>query len=355
MGIGERLKMARQMAGMSQRDLAKAAGVSAMAISKYERDLMTPGSDVLLRLGRALDVRAGFFLRPVTTSLTAPSFRRRASLGPRAQQAILARTQAWLERYLDVESLVADAPAYVPPAGDTRAATLDEVERVAEDVRRTWDLGLDPIDSLVEVLERHGIKVGLIDAVEGIDHFDALTLWADAQTPVMVVKAGMPGDRQRLSLAHELGHLILDPAPELDEEKAAFRFAGAFLVPRSMALYELGERRSELDMLELHILKHRYGVSMQAWIYRAHDLGIISDAAATALWKQFSARGWREEEPGDPIPQEVPERLERLVLRALAEDVITESRAAELLGRPLRAYREAQAERHAGFPALVRP
>jgi transcriptional regulator with XRE-family HTH domain len=67
-GIGERLKMARQMAGMSQRDLAEAANVSAMAISKYERDLMTPGSNVLLRLGRALDVRTGFFLRPVSAT-----------------------------------------------------------------------------------------------------------------------------------------------------------------------------------------------------------------------------------------------------------------------------------------------
>jgi Zn-dependent peptidase ImmA (M78 family)/transcriptional regulator with XRE-family HTH domain len=351
MGIGERLKMARQMAGMSQRDLAKAANVSAMAISKYERDLMTPGSNVLLRLGRALDVRAGFFLRPVTATLTAPSFRCKTSLGAKSKTAILARTQAWLERYLDVESLVPDGPVYEPPAIDARAATPDEVERVAEALRRDWDLGLDPIDSLVGVLERHGIKVG---PIQDVDDFDALTLWANGDTPVMVVKAGMPGDRQRLSLAHELGHLILDPAPELDEEKAAFRFAGAFLVPRSMALYELGERRSELDMVELHMLKHKYGVSMQAWIYRAHDLGIISDAVATTLWKQFRARGWREVEPGDPIPQEMPERLERLVLRALAEDVITESRASELLDQPLPAFMEAQAERCGGFPVLVR-
>lgn len=90
------------------------------------------------------------------------------------------------------------------------------------------------------------------------------------------------------------------------------------------------------------------------WIYRAHDLGIISDATATALWKQFRARGWRNVEPGAPIPEERPGRLERLVLRAPAEDVITESRAAELLGRPVTAFMEAQSERHAGFPALVR-
>ena len=338
---------------MSMRALAEGAGVSAMAISKYEHDLMTPGSDVLLRLAQALDVKAGFFLRPLTATLTtAPAFRCKASLGARDRATILAKTHAWLERYLDVESLVADAPVYVPPAIDCRVATLEDVERLALALREAWDLGLDPIDNLVEVLEHHGIKVGVI---EGVDDFDALTLWVNETVPVMVVKGGLPGDRQRLSLAHELGHLVLAPDEGLDEEKAALRFAAAFLVPRPMAIYELGKRRRELDLVELHMLKHRYGVSMQAWIYRARDLGIISQATATDLWKRFRAQGWRIVEPGDPIPQEVPERLGRLVLRALAENVITESRASELLDKPLAEFWQEQAERYGGFPALVRP
>jgi len=171
----------------------------------------------------------------------------------------------------------------------------------------------------------------------------------------MVVKSDLTGDRQRLSLVHELGHLLLASDAALDEEKAAFRFAGAFLVPRPMAIYELGKRRRELDLVELHMLKHRYGVSMQAWVYRARDLGIISQATAADLRKRFRAQGRRKAEPGDPIPQEAPERLERLVLRALAENVITESRASELLDKPLAEFWKEQAERHAGFPALVRP
>jgi Zn-dependent peptidase ImmA (M78 family) len=230
-------------------------------------------------------------------------------------------------------------------------ATLEDVERVALDLREAWDLGLDPIDNLIEVLERQGIKVGVI---EGADDFDALTLWANDTIPVMVVKEGIPGDRQRLNLAHELGHIILEPADELDEEKAAFRFAGAFLVPRPMARYELGEHRRELDVHELHLLKHKYGVSMQAWVYRAQDLGIISEYAARQLWIRFRGEGWREEEPGDQIPPETPERMKRLILRALAEDVISEARAAEILDKPLPQFWQEEAKRHAGFPARVR-
>jgi Zn-dependent peptidase ImmA (M78 family)/DNA-binding XRE family transcriptional regulator len=351
MAVGERLKMARQMAGMSMRALAEQTGVSAMAISKYERDQMMPSSEVLIQLAQALDVQVGFFLRPVTADLTAPAFRRRSRLGVKAQKAILAKTQAWLERYLDVESFFADRPVFTLPAIDRQATTLEDVERVALELREAWNLGLDPIDNLIEVLESHGIKVGII---EGGGDFDALTLWANETDPVMVVKDGMPGDRQRLSLAHELGHLVLEPVGELDEEKAAFRFAGAFLIPRPMALYELGERRQNLDLHELHLLKHKYGVSMQAWLYRARDLDIISEHTARQLWIRFRSEGWHEAEPGDQIPPQAPGRMKRLVLRALAEDVISESRAAELLGKPLAQFWQEEAKQHAGFPALVR-
>lgn len=351
MAVGERLKMARHMAGMSMRALADKTSVSATAISKYERDKMTPGSAVLIQLAQALDVQVAFFLRPVTAELTAPTFRRRSSLSVKAQKAILAKTQAWLERYLDVESFFADRPTFTMPALDRQATTLDDIERVAQALRAAWNLGLDPIDNLTEVLESHGIKVGII---EGTDDFDALTLWANASEPVIVVKDGIPGDRQRLSLAHELGHLIVKPVSELDEEKAAFRFAGAFLIPRPMARYELGEHRQNLNWHELHLLKHTYGVSMQAWIYRARDLDIISEYTARRLWIHFRSQGWHKREPGDQIPQEVPGRMKRLVLRALAEDVISESRAAELLGQPLHQFWQEEAEHHEGFPAPVR-
>jgi len=351
MAVGERLKMARHMMGMSQRALAKQTDVSATAISKYERDVMTPSSDVLIQLARALGVPVSFFLRPVTAELTAPAFRRRSGLGKKEQKAILAKTQAWLERYLDVESFFPDGPAFEMPAIDHQVAAMEDIERVALQLREVWDLGLDPIDNLTEVLESHGIKVGVI---EGADDFDALTLGANESDPVMVVKDGMPGDRQRLSLAHELGHLVLEPVGDLDEEKAAYRFAGAFLIPRSMALYELGENRRNLDLHELHLLKHKYGVSMQAWIYRARDLDIISEHTARQLWIRFRSEGWYEQEPGDQILPETPGRLKRLVLRALAEDVISESRAAELLGKPLKQFWEEEATQHEGFPTPVR-
>jgi Zn-dependent peptidase ImmA (M78 family)/DNA-binding XRE family transcriptional regulator len=351
MSIGERLKIARHAARLSQRGLAEAAGVSAMAISKYERDLDMPSSGVLIRLARALDVKTEFFLRPVTVTVTAPAYRRRTSLPRKQERAIIAQIQEWLERYLDVESFFGGPPEFeLPPDLNRRVTSLDEVERVAIELREGWDLGLAPIESLVEVLEDHGIKVGLI---EGHQDFDSLTFWADETIPVIVVKRAVPGDRQRFNLAHELGHLVLEIAEGVDEEAAAYRFAGAFLVPESVARFELGDRRQTLSLHELHLLKHKYGLSMQAWIYRAKDLGVLSESAATQLFREFRRKGWHREEPGDQIPPEEPERMKRLVLRAVAEDLISRSRVAELLGMPLAQFYQEEAEQHAGFPVTV--
>src|SRR5690348_16673711 len=105
MSIGERIKSARIMAGQSQRDLADLAGVSPMAISKYERDMDIPSSSVLLRLAKALGVKFEYFFRAITVTLSEPTYRRKASLLSEQQASILQHVQEWLERYLDIETL----------------------------------------------------------------------------------------------------------------------------------------------------------------------------------------------------------------------------------------------------------
>lgn len=334
MVIGERLKMARKMAGMSQQKLGEEAGVSRMSISKYERDINVPKSQVLIKLARALDVKIEYLLRPVEVSLSKPMFRKRTSLPKKKEYQILEKTRDWVERYLEVEALFNDTPQYSKPRINNTIREMDDVEEVVLKLRKEWDLGLDPIDNLLEVLEDKGIKVWTMDLEE--DHFDALELWANDEIPIIVVRGGIPGDRQRFDLAHELGHMLLDVDESVDEEKAAHRFAGAFLVPKPKAYEELGRNRQHLSVKELLILKQKYGLSMQAWIYRAQDLGIISRSKMRQMFIEIRKRNWHREEPGKPLEPERPQRLKQLVLRALAEDVITRPRAEELLRQPIR-------------------
>ncbi len=353
MSLGERIKIARMGSDLSLRALAEKVGVSAMAISKYERDLDVPGSKVLLHLAQALGVKVEFFFRQQEVQLSEPVYRKRTNLPRTQEKALLARVRNWLERYLETESFFDPAEVAqfsLPRLLDQQVTSLDTVEGKAIALRDEWNLGQDPIESMVEILEDHGIKVGL---VEGHDKFDACTIWANQVMPVIVVKSDRPGDRQRFSLAHELGHLILKPDLGVDGEKAAYRFAGAFLVPETKARFELGEHRDTLNLHELYLLKHKYGLSMQGWIYRAKELNILSESAARRLFLQFRREGWYREEPGDQIAQEVPRRMQRLVLRALAEDMISQSRGAELLGKsPSQFYRE-EAEQRGGFSAVT--
>lgn len=353
--IGERIKLARRAAGLSLRDLASRVGVSPQAISKYERGLDMPSSGVLLRLAEALGVKVEYFFRIRSVNLSVPSYRKKSTLRRRQEEKILAQIQDWLERYLEVEELFYPSDVIarfaLPEGINPKITTPEEAERVAEELRMAWQLGLDPIENLTELLEDKGIKVGLMEGTEG---FDACTFTIEDNTPVIAVRRDIPGDRQRFSLAHELGHIFLQPVQEVDMEKAANRFAAAFLVPAQMARRELGEHRHAINLYELHLLKHKYGFSMQAWIYRAKDLGIITETAYRRLHRQISQHGWRRKEPGDELPPEEPKRMERLVMRALAEDLISESRAAELLAMPLTEFWQEVAKRHGGLPADIR-
>jgi Zn-dependent peptidase ImmA (M78 family)/DNA-binding XRE family transcriptional regulator len=347
--MGDRLRMARVKAGLSLRALAQSVDVSPMAISKYERGLLVPGSAMLVQMASALKVKPDYFFRSIKIALSPPTYRRKQSLSAKSQKMIMGEVQDWLERYLEVESLFfEEPPGFKMPEGfPRRISSILEAESVAERLRQAWDLGEDPIENLSEVLEEHNLKVGLVEGGEG---FDALTLWSDHESPVIVIKRGLPGDRQRLNLAHELGHNLMECEEGVDSEKAAYRFAGALLVPEKAARWELGPQRRHLNYFELHSLKHKYGMSMAAWIYRAKDLNIISEYVAARHWQDFRQRGWYQQEPEDQLQSEEPGRMKRLVMQALSENQISRSRAGELLGEPLAKFWKEEAAKHGGFP-----
>lgn len=124
------------------------------------------------------------------------------------------------------------------------------------------------------------------------EKFDGLQA-SIAEQPVIVVAEQWPGDRQRFTLAHELGHLLLGGrlSAELNEEQACNRFAGAFLLPASTLRNQLGAKRHMLEIQELYLLKHEFGLSMAACLYRAKDLGIITPQTHKPTNPQAFKRG----------------------------------------------------------------
>jgi Zn-dependent peptidase ImmA (M78 family) len=144
--------------------------------------------------------------------------------------------------------------------------------------------------------------------------------------------------RRRRGLAHELAHRVIDPTSlsDKDEERAANLFAGAFLMPCEHLLREVGKQRNALGYKEIIALKRLYRVSGAALLMRLKQVGVISEPILTYAF-QTIARGWRTQEPDELEPEnsrgqrERPQRFERLCYRALAEDFVSLSKAAELL------------------------
>ena len=150
---------------------------------------------------------------------------------------------------------------------------------------------------------------------------------------VIVVNEEHDDERQRFTIAHEIGHMVLDISAGVDEEKAAHRFAGAFLMPEEAIRAEVGKRRSAISLAELFELKMIFRASVQAITYRCKDLGIISPALMGRMFNAFRELGWRSPPYEEPLAMsgERSGRFERLCFRALSEGAISESRASELL------------------------
>ncbi|WP_376694253.1 helix-turn-helix domain-containing protein [Wenzhouxiangella sp. EGI_FJ10409] len=338
--FGLRLKQAREAAGLNQRELAAACGVSAMAISKYERDLSVPSSQVLMALADALGVRVEYFFRTQHVELDKLEFRKHSRLPAKQEKRVLADAQEQMERWLALEDLLPNewgAPFQVPEDVPDSVTSGEDIEHAALTVRDAWGLGTEPIVDLIEVLEENGLKVLRSEHARAAD-FEGLAAQANGHT-VVLVGQDLPGDRQRFTIAHELGHLVLADRlkGELskDEERACNRFAGAFLVPAEEVRKALGNKRSWIEPRELYLLKQQWGLSMGGWSYRAADLGIINRSTLGRFWGLMRKHGWKEREPEPQYPREKPRRFERLIYRALAEKLIGDSRAAELLGIPV--------------------
>ena len=107
----------------------------------------------------------------------------------------------------------------------------------------------------------------------------------------------VPGDRFRLSLAHEIGHLVLHSNKTANSEEEAYRFAWALLMHDDEFANAMPEDPVLSDFIAL---KNSWGVSVAALVYRAHQLGFLDDRSHRSIQIQMSK--WRKSEPAEFSP-----------------------------------------------------
>lgn len=333
--FGERLKLARSRAGLSLRGLAEAIdrAVTAQAIGRYERGEMLPGSETALKLAKALGVPLSYLFSPSEVRLEGVEFRKTASTRAQERAMVEAAVVDHLDRYLLIEDVleIGSHEWGKPQGAPYEAATPDDAELAAEKLRQDWNLGGDAIPNMTELIEEHGIKVLKLDFPLAVDGLTCRVARPGKESvPVIVGSAAKSAERRRFTLAHELGHMVMKIVGDMDEEKACQRFASALLMPSKDLLFEVGQRRHAFGYAEIIEIKRMYGISAAALMVRLRDLEVIGENTMQMMFRGIG-RTWRKAEPEPLTENEEPRRFHRLVLRALAEDIISLPKAAELL------------------------
>lgn len=334
--FGKRLANARKMKCLSQRDLCEKLGgiVSSNAIAKYETGKMLPSSTILIALSRALEVDVDYFFRPFIVRIDAGKFefRKKSSLGKKKEAALKETIIVQVEKYLEVEDITGDRKRFDIDFKADMVSTPNDARSLANRLREKLDLGTDGIPNPIDVLENHGVKVIEIDADKKFDG----SCVCDNEIPVIVLNKNAAPERKRLTLFHELGHMVLSFAEGTDEERLCNIFANEVLLPSGVLKQIVGERRKNISIVELKDIQRLYGISTEAVMMKARQLSIINENQYRSFCISLNkSEKLREKLREKVYPDENAIRYERLVYKALSDELISVSKAANLLNVPV--------------------
>jgi len=323
------------MSGYSLQDLANAleGKITKQSLSKYEKGDMSPSSEVLIAIAKALKVKPDFFLKKERVKLGKILFRKKARLSKKDEDSIVEKVKDYVERFLEIEFILGVKNEFINPLENKEIGSWEDVEQAANMLRSAWDIGTDPIPNLVEMLELHGIKVCLI---KGAEEFDGLAVSSSAGIPIVSVNTeGKPTERIRFTVIHELAHLLLKFSEEIEKdeklvEKYCHRFSTCFLIPTENLFQLIGRKRTYIKIAELISIKEYYGISIRAIVYRLKDLGVISQNYYKRWMVYMNKEYGSKNEPGKYRGEEKPKMFNLLVNRALAEELISMGKAAAL-------------------------
>jgi Zn-dependent peptidase ImmA (M78 family)/transcriptional regulator with XRE-family HTH domain len=285
-----RLRVARQRARLTKRELALCVGVDPRAISGFEAGQYMPTTDNVSRICRALGFPQEFFEADDIELLSAEgvSFRSMTKMTAKQRDAAMAAgsiallVSEWVDNEFDLPA--ADVPDYSGATPEAAALSL----------RQYWGLGELPIKNMVHLLELRGIRV--FSLAESGAEVDAYSLWRGTR-PFIFLNTTKSGEHRRFDAAHELAHLVLHrhATPNgIEAEKEAHAFAGAFLMPAA-SMKALGRIVPTIDYIIR--LKKKWMVSAVAMAVRLHELQLLTYYHYNRLFVELGGKGFRTSEP----------------------------------------------------------
>ncbi len=337
---GQRLKEALQFREKKMTELADETGISKQSLSLYANDGNVPPFDNVIKIARALDFPTDFFMSEdlCTASTGNTYFRSQASATKKSRNAqkikleYVSKMYEVILNYMNVPELnIPDTSAINVPediANVDSDRAVNEIEKLAKLVREHWNLGNGPIDNLQYALQSNGIIVtGFRDVDTDIDAFSQqITIDGKVVYIIALAIGSKPIERLRFDMAHELGHILMHMWGEDNEdiskdefnarEKQANMFASALLLPNETFSKSVSAYPTNIDYYLA--LKKKWKVSMQAMMYRARQLDIISTNQFQYMMRTMSKNGNRTYEPGDK-PGEIGDTIFQAALDMLFE------------------------------------
>lgn len=312
---GVRIQRLRLALGLTQIDVAQSLGHERNTlVSRIESGRTDADDETLSAIARRLGCSTAFLsgVRDEVAPPTRPWLRANADAPKRSVDAQLADCETVFDavRILELPRYPDNVPIFTGDLEDDQ-----QIEAFALEVRAEAGLGeSDVVGNSIRAAERLGCIVLPMNGELG--RHVGMSTRVDMIPVICVARAGsgeaaVPGDRQRFTVAHELGHLCLHaelepPRTSLEAraiENQAHRFAAAFLAPGDAVVESVREQQDRVTLRTLQALKSEWGMSARAFVTRLKHLDIIEEPKATSLFKQISARGWNKAEPGN-VPNE---------------------------------------------------
>ncbi len=337
-----RLKAARIKEKLSLEALATGLDgvVSKQTLSRYEKGSMFPSSAILIKLARLLKVNVEYFMRPLNHDFSTMefSFRKKRSIPVKEIDSLKVKITDEIERYLEAESIIGELYPFDGKIDSGIISSSEDMIRNARKTREEWNLGEDPIANIPIMLEEHGIKVIIVDAP---DEFDGLSGTVDGKFPVIVLNKNKSTERRRLTALHELAHILFNDSfdkslSEHQKENLCNEFSSEMLLSGDLLVKILGEKRREISVPELLPIQQNFGISIDAIIVKAHRLEMISESRYRGYFIRKNANPNYKALVEQCLFREIPtNRFQTIVYKALAQGLISTSKAASLLDKPV--------------------
>ena len=336
--FAQRLKNARIRCGFSSRDLAGAINykVSAETLRNYENGKSFPNSEVMEELLSALNVKIDDLFRPFSIDWNEVNFnfRKRKSISKNLEGAILQQIKDDAEHYIELEETFSLRPTVIELIAYTRrnmVVNASMARIVAQGVRKYLHISEEPIVSLQDMVERCGIKLLPISVPAKMD---GVNFECNGHVFICYNTCSDNVERRRFTIAHELGHLLLNiPQTQIEnEERLCDAFASELILPGNKLKQMLGENRHNISLQELKQIQSLFGISVDAIMYAAKSHNIITE---NRFKTYFMIKRGNESLAKDIDRSEFQEddknRYTALVYRALSSERITVAKAAYFL------------------------